>query len=330
MILKTRRSIDGTFKENDNENSCPTTAATMNLPGRSRDATLSGDNDVLGFGVSPSESPVGRTGVEILGTRGRTIVRNKILAGLPLADFAAIGPRLELVELQPRMILKDTRKANDFAYFMEAGLVSLRIVSDGCIFEIAIVGHEGAVGLSSLIGADIPNHQFVSVFSGRAFRIRFEDLHQLAATRPLIKERLFRYVAAQHVHCAQMGLCGVRHELEKRVACWLCLASDALGGPTVAVTQEYLSNGLGLRRPSVTKALACFEKEFLIRKERGVLYVKDRDGLQRRACTCYGFIAKAYSLAEASDRDGDREKTLSPFCVSSCKASASTDTSAIF
>jgi CRP-like cAMP-binding protein len=122
-----------------------------------------------------------------------------------------------------------------------------------------------------------------------------DDLRRVMEERPHVQEHLLRYLQALGLHCAQTGLCGVRHDLEQRLASWLCLTSDALDGHVLPVTHDYLSAALGLRRPGVTEALIRFEEQGLIRKMRGVLQIDQRKELEKKTCCCYGIIANAYA-----------------------------------
>ncbi|WP_407123168.1 Crp/Fnr family transcriptional regulator [Bradyrhizobium sp. STM 3561] len=117
--------------------------------------------------------------------------------------------------------------------------------------------------------------------------------------RPEIRKHLSRYDQALAVHCAQTGLCGVRHGLERRLATWLCLASDAADARVLPVTHEYLSSVLGLRRAGVTETLSQFQEQRLIRKRRGLLEIDERKCLEQRACGCYSLVSDAYASCES-------------------------------
>ena len=134
---------------------------------------------------------------------------------------------------------------------------------------------------------------------GSAHRIRIEDLRRVMSERPVIRDSISHYVQALTLHCAQTGLCGVRHDCEKRLACWLCLASDALDAHVLPVTQDYLSSHLGLRRPSVSETLIRFEEQGLIRRMRGVLQIDQRRSLEQKACACYKLISDAYASSSS-------------------------------
>ncbi|TKV71678.1 Crp/Fnr family transcriptional regulator [Bradyrhizobium elkanii] len=239
-----------------------------------------------------------RTVVQCEGTSRpsmRSFLKNTILANLPLQDLAAMGKFLEPIVLRERMVLQEPRKRPDHVYFVESGLTSLRIVAAESILETAVIGYRGAVGASFLVGGHLSSHQSVVLFPGNAHRIRVEDLLRVMNERSEIREHLSRYVQALGLHCAQSGLCGVWHSREKRLASWLCLASDSLDAHVLPVTHEYLSSVLGLRRAGITETLTLFEEQGLIRKMRGVLQINERKCLEQKACCCYKLISSAYA-----------------------------------
>lgn len=225
----------------------------------------------------------------------RAFVKNAILARISLQDLAAIGEFLEPIVLRERMVLQESKRHLDHVYFIESGLVSLRIVAAESILETAIIGYRGAIGASLLGGAHLSMHQSVVLCPGSAHRIPVEELRRVMNERPEIREHLSRYDQALASHCALTGLCGVRHGREKRLASWLCLASDAVDAHVLPVTHEYLSSVLGLRRAGITETLNRFEEQRLIRKRRGVLQIDERKGLEQRACGCYKLISERYA-----------------------------------
>ncbi|UQR61486.1 Crp/Fnr family transcriptional regulator [Bradyrhizobium sp. C-145] len=230
----------------------------------------------------------------------RFFVKNAILAALSLQDLAAMGEFLEPVVMNARMLLQEPKRHLAHVYFLESGLISLRIVAAGCILETAIIGSQGVVGATALLGGHVSTYQAVVLFPGRAHRIRVDDLYRLMGKRPEIREHLLRYVQALSLHCAQTGLCGVRHDREKRLASWICLASDAVDANVLPVTHEYLSSVLGLRRAGVTETLNRFEEQHLIRKTRGVIQIGERRCLEQKACSCYKLISGAYAATALS------------------------------
>jgi CRP-like cAMP-binding protein len=226
-------------------------------------------------------------------------IRNGILRNFALADLACIGPFLKPVALKERAVLQEPRKRVEHINFVETGIVSLRTIATGCFLETAMVGSRGAVGASVALGADTAMHQSIVLVSGSALSIHADDLRRLMIERPQIREHLLRYIQALMVHGSQTALCGVRHDLEQRLACWLCIACDALDGDVLPITHDHLSTILGLRRSGLTQSLIRFEEEGLIRKSRGAMRVRERSLLQQKACGCYGVIASAYDWAKS-------------------------------
>ncbi|UWU83045.1 Crp/Fnr family transcriptional regulator [Bradyrhizobium yuanmingense] len=225
----------------------------------------------------------------------RPFVKNAILARLPIQQLAAIGECLKPVALKERMVLQEPKRPVEHVYFVESGLVSLRVVAAGSMLEAAVIGYRGVVGTSFLWGAHLSSNQSVVVFPGSAYRTRVEDLRRIMKVHPDIRDHLFEYVQALTFQCVQTGLCGVRHHREQRLASWLCLASEAVDARVLPVTHDYLSSVLGLRRAGVTETLIRFEEQGLIRKMRGVLQIDEHKSLEEKACCCYKLVSAAYA-----------------------------------
>jgi Mn-dependent DtxR family transcriptional regulator len=60
------------------------------------------------------------------------------------------------------------------------------------------------------------------------------------------------------------------------------------------MTQELIANMLGVRRESVTESASKLQAAGLIRYTRGRITVLDRQGLEERACECYGVVRQEY------------------------------------
>ncbi len=218
-------------------------------------------------------------------------VRNGILGNLAVTEFACICPHLQAVSLKERAVLQDAGKPIEYVHFIEAGLVSLRTLTAGGVLETAMVGPHGAVGASVALGAETAIHYAVVLVAGSALKIRVDHLRQLMIERPLIREHLLQHIQQLMVHISQAAFCGVRHELEQRLAGWLSLACDTLDRDILPITHDHLSLILGLPRAGLTKSLIRFAEHGLIRKTRGFIQVRERALLREKACACYGTIA---------------------------------------
>jgi Mn-dependent DtxR family transcriptional regulator len=56
------------------------------------------------------------------------------------------------------------------------------------------------------------------------------------------------------------------------------------------MTQELISNMLGVRREGVTEAAGKLQRDGLIKYARGRITVLDRPGLENRVCECYSVV----------------------------------------
>nr|WP_231976841.1 helix-turn-helix domain-containing protein [Mycobacterium sp. E740] len=56
------------------------------------------------------------------------------------------------------------------------------------------------------------------------------------------------------------------------------------------MTQEFLSQMLGVHRPTVSDTARRLQGQGLIRYSRGTLNITDDERLERTACECYGIV----------------------------------------
>ena len=74
--------------------------------------------------------------------------RNRLLAALSPADFAALRPKLDHVSLPLKQTLLVSGEPIEHVYFPETGMVSLVTpLEDGAMIEIGMIGREGVVGM---------------------------------------------------------------------------------------------------------------------------------------------------------------------------------------
>jgi CRP-like cAMP-binding protein len=92
------------------------------------------------------------------------------------------------------------------------------------------------------------------------------------------------------MQATHVAACNRLHEVDARLARWLLMSQDRLGGDIVPLTQEFLAHMLGTRRASVTVAAGILQKAGLITYNRGSVRIDDRRGLENAACECYASI----------------------------------------
>jgi CRP-like cAMP-binding protein len=224
-------------------------------------------------------------------------VRNELLATMDDADFGELRPHLQFVELKRNDILHDAHRRPDSAYFIESGVVSrvARTARDGAV-EVAMVARLGFVGISVVLGTMRTTQRTVVQVAGVALRIDADELRRIMNKTPSIRDHLLKYVHALIDFEAQLSLCNARHGVDKRVARWLLLAQERIGGDLVPVTHNTIASALGVRRPGVSKIIADLEVRQIVEGSRGSLRILDIEGLRRIACECPRIVNQRFRM----------------------------------
>ena len=212
---------------------------------------------------------------------------NRILAGLARQDFALIKPHLEPVDLPVRKVLETRRKRIDHVYFVESGFAS--VVANGSdkpSIEVGIIGREGMTGLAIVLGGDRAQHATYIQVAGKGQRMSAARLREVDEQSPAFHRAMLRYARAFLAQTTTTALANGRSKIEERLARWLLMAHDRLGGE-LNLTHEFLGLMLGTHRPGVTLALQALEKAGLIATRRGRVTILDRKALQRSSNGTY-------------------------------------------
>lgn len=228
--------------------------------------------------------------------------RNKVLASLSASDQAKLEPHLEHCRLEKRDILDRANELIRYVYFPESGIGSVIALDDaGRRIEVGPFGREGMSGTPVVVGAaSCPLETSVQV-EGIAYRIETAMLRQAMNECPSLHRRLLLYVQAFHIQTAQTLLVNSFANVEQRLARWLLMAHDRLDHfDKLPLTHEFIAEMLGVRRAGVTEAVQMLEGRLLIRASRGLIEVRDREGLQTLAGRSYGASEAEYARLFAS------------------------------
>jgi CRP-like cAMP-binding protein len=214
---------------------------------------------------------------------------------LPREEFKVIFPKLELVPLALHSILNEAAKPIAYCYFMRTGLASiLTVLASGKIVEVGLTGAEGFVGLPLVAGLKSSASRVIVQVAGSAFRIKAGDMIVALADCPALRKSLGQFGQEVGVQSAQIAACNRLHNANQRLARWLLMSQDRLGGNQVRLTQEFLAHMLGMRRASVTVALGFLQRAGLIAYGRRAVKIEDRQGLEAAACECYVSITQQH------------------------------------
>lgn len=221
-------------------------------------------------------------------------IENRMLAGLPRDEYERLLPHLSEVSLTLSQVLFRPNDNIDHAYFPTSSIVSLLTdLSDGSGMEVGLVGREGLVGVSVILGG--PETKVATVqAAGRAQRIKAEILLKEFRRGGALHDVLLRYLHALMTQISQTVVCSVRHTVEGRLARWLLMFHDRVERDEFSLTHEFLAAMLGVRRAGISEAAMKLQNRNLIRYERGHFAIVDRKGLEEFACECYPVVKAKY------------------------------------
>jgi CRP-like cAMP-binding protein len=231
------------------------------------------------------------------------ITQNGLLAGLAPADFALLAPQLAAFSLDEGAILQEADAPVDEVYFPIHGLVSLvTVMRTGETVETTMVGREGAVGSFGGLTAGHAFARAVVLIPGIAAAIPASRFRSAVSRSEAIRQVVLRYNVCQMALIQQTAACSALHGVEGRLARWLLQALDRGDSSTLALTQEALSQALGVRRTTLTLIACKFRDLGLVRYQRGRIDVVNRAGLEKMACECYATLRRRADEALAPAR----------------------------
>ncbi len=215
----------------------------------------------------------------------RPEIRNGLLASLPLNELELLRPRLEPFVLEFESILYEVGKPIEHIYFPCSGVVSLLAkVNGNSTIEVGLIGNEGMAGVSAFLGAPLSPSRALIQGAGDAFRIKTADLDRYGGA---LNRHLLLYAHYLMVQISQSAACYRFHPIEQRLARWLLMTGDRMESNEYSITQDFLSNMLGVRREGVNRAAGVLQKKNLISFSRRNIVTIDRSGLEGTACECY-------------------------------------------
>lgn len=221
--------------------------------------------------------------------------KNQLLASLPAVDWARWLPQLEPVAMPLGQVLYEAGGTMTHVYFPTTSIVSLLyVMQNGASAEIAVVGHEGLVGVSLFMGGGSTPSRAVVQSAGQGYRLKAAALKGEFEHHGPVMHLLLRYTQALITQMAQTAVCNRHHSLDQQLCRWLLLSLDRLDGNELVMTQELIANMLGVRREGVTEGALKLQQAGLISYARGRISVLDRSGLEERTCECYAVVKKEY------------------------------------
>jgi len=218
-------------------------------------------------------------------------IANQLLAALPKKDYQALQHHLEEIPLVFEEILYQPNVLISDVYFPNSGIVSLLAAVNGrATLEVGLVGKEGILGLAVFMGVSTSHNRAVVQGVGSAMKMKATAFRKQCNDGGVLPRLLRRYSHSLMTQITQSAVCNQFHSVDARLARWLLMTHDRMGNDEFQLTQDFLSNMLGVRREGVSRAAADLQKRKMIEYSRGRLKVLDRAGLEATSCGCYEVI----------------------------------------
>jgi CRP-like cAMP-binding protein len=230
--------------------------------------------------------------------------RNRLLAALEVDDLKRLAPALKRTRLERGSVLCEAEEEVQQVWFPESCLICLTtVMREGDIVESATIGREGMAGLFAALGDRKSVARSIVQVPGYALQLPVNDLSAAFEASPRMRRLCLNYVQALGAHILQSAACAALHTVEARLCRWLLHVQDQAGDDaTLALTQDFLAEMLGVQRTTVTLVARTLQAAKLITYRRGQITVLDRAGIEEAACECYEVICAHYDRLLSASR----------------------------
>ncbi|MGY3614711.1 CRP-like cAMP-binding protein [Bradyrhizobium sp. USDA 10063] len=222
----------------------------------------------------------------MMGHRPR--VGNRLLAALPTADLDLLTPHFRNVSLERDAVLVRSGDLIEQIYFPRSGLIAFIMdMPNGQTVATAVVGNEGAAGVLLALGPVYSPMTAVVRVAGSALQISPARFQAALSRSSALKDAVNTHTRAMLIQFQHVAACNALHSVEARMARWLLEIHDRAHGDVLPLTQETLSELLGVRRTTVTHVVSKLRASGAIRFNRRSSIEIDRPRLEAAACECY-------------------------------------------
>lgn len=214
---------------------------------------------------------------------------NRVLATLAHAGGLPWRESLERVDLPPGEVLLEPKAPIEFVYFPAGALVSLvhTQASNGRAVPMALVGHDGVVGVAPFVGAAQERMRAEVLHPGNAWRLPAAVLHRLPLPGEHVLKVVLLYLQTLNAQMSQAALCQLQHTLYQRLCRWLQDAFDRVPDTELRIEHAALSAWLDAEPQAMARAVAQLVAEGAIEQQPGRIRLLDREQLGWRSCDCH-------------------------------------------
>ena len=180
-------------------------------------------------------------------------------------------------------------------YFLDSGMASLLSTTEsGSTIEVGMVGYEGFVGSALVLKTNRMPYRSIMQIAGQATKIKAQPVLDQFEKNLDLRNLILRYLHFVLTQVSQSALCNRFHTLEARLCRWLMISREIIDSDEIPLTQELLSQMLGVARTGVTMTAGVLQQSGLIRYRRGHITILDRQALADASCECYRIVKQEF------------------------------------
>ena len=219
-------------------------------------------------------------------------IENCLLVDLPRKRYPKLFSKLRPVSLSLQQVLYQSGDPMKYVLFPNTAMISLVAYRDDKkrSVEVGIVGRDGLLGVTALLGSGVSIYQTIVQLPGTAFSVRAEVVKEAVEQDGPFRSLFHAYVQALLVQLSRSTLCNCFHKLDERLARWLLMTHDYAGSDTFPMKQSFMTAMLAARRISVTQSAHRLQQAGVISYRRGQLTIHSRKKLEAFSCSCYQII----------------------------------------
>lgn len=219
---------------------------------------------------------------------------NRVLSGLPAAEYAKLRPHLRRVALRAGEVLFEAGDQADRVYFPESCMITLLVpMQSGRHVASTVRGREGAIGYVEAAGSNAMLCRAVVQIAGDASVMpasAYRHLRRECAFLPAHMDRRLELLLAD---ARQSVACQASHSAFGRLARTLLECHRETGLTVLPLTHELLGDLTGLGRTIISQSSNLLKARKLIDYQRGSITLLDLAALEAASCECFGALSMA-------------------------------------
>jgi CRP-like cAMP-binding protein len=228
---------------------------------------------------------------------GMNLRGNKLLAALSDDARGVLVPHLAPCAFAQGAVLAEAGDAIEHVYFPLSGMISVVVVmKDGKAVETATLGREGMFGGMAGFGQYVTKFRAIVQSPITAMRISTAHFGKAVQKSKELQSLCINHNELLLIQARVTVACNALHKVEERFCRWLLQTREITGSDTINLTQEFLSEMLGVRRTSITDVASRLQGAGIISYSRGVIRIIDLPALQRHSCECFQTLREQHAI----------------------------------